>query len=78
LVSSNARTTVSGFTKFKHFFHEKPTIVVSIALAVAGPVLLWGVYPWRRSNGYKRPADAPLSYPVTIRPREYPAGFEDE
>jgi hypothetical protein len=47
-------------------------------LAVAGPVFLWGVYPWRRSNGYQRPVDAPLSYPLVVRPRERPAGFEDE
>jgi hypothetical protein len=54
---------ISAWSSFKRYFHEKPTIVVSIALGVAGPVLLWGVYPWRRENGAKRPVGAPMSYP---------------
>ena len=65
---------MNGFLKY---FHQKPTIVVSIALGLAGPTLLWVVYPMRREHT-KRPAGQPLSYPLEIRPRTIPVGFEDE
>jgi hypothetical protein len=32
----NMRIQPSVLTRFKHFFHEKPSIVVSIALAISG------------------------------------------
>ena len=64
-------------SKFLQFFHQKPTIVVSIALGLAGPLLLWVAYPLRRET-HKRPVGQPLSYPLPVRQRVLTPGFEDE
>ncbi|KAH9440982.1 hypothetical protein MJO28_016054 [Puccinia striiformis f. sp. tritici] len=63
----------------QHQAHENPTIFYSVALGVAGPVLLATVPPIRRNYfGYVSPEQIPMSYPLPQQKRN-PAlkGYDD-
>ncbi|WAQ89223.1 hypothetical protein PtA15_10A647 [Puccinia triticina] len=54
----------------QHQAHENPAIFWSVAIGVAGPVLLAAVPPIRRNYfGYVTPEPIPMSYPLPQRKR---------
>ncbi|POV95495.1 hypothetical protein PSHT_15631 [Puccinia striiformis] len=78
------QTTISHHYEFKwkkqqYQAHENPAIFYSVALGVAGPVLLATVPPIRRNYfGYVSPEQIPMSYPLPQQKRN-PAlkGYDD-
>ncbi|KAI9334128.1 hypothetical protein BDR26DRAFT_1009825 [Obelidium mucronatum] len=66
---------VLGYLKYN--LHNHPAIFMAYAFGLSSPVLLFGVYPYRREQGYKKPVDAPRTYPIPLRAREAISGYDD-
>ncbi|KAG0149905.1 hypothetical protein CROQUDRAFT_653219 [Cronartium quercuum f. sp. fusiforme G11] len=63
----------------RHQAHENPAIFWSVAIGLAGPVLLAVVPPIRRNYfAYKSPESLPASYPLPNRARDRTlSGYDD-
>ncbi|RHZ56361.1 hypothetical protein Glove_402g35 [Diversispora epigaea] len=58
---------------------EYPVYVWSIGLGALGPLMVLIVPPIRKHYfGYKKIPLPPITYPLPKRPRNPPAGYEDE
>lgn len=64
---------------FQYQAHENPAIFWSVAVGLAGPVLLATVPPIRRNYfGYVPPEPIPMSYPLPQRTRNPNlSGYDD-
>ncbi|BEJ13912.1 hypothetical protein CspHIS471_0310860 [Cutaneotrichosporon sp. HIS471] len=65
------------YRAFQRTAHEQPVIFYSLVIGFAGPALVFGVPPIRKSMGWKPAERVPTTYPVPDRPRRAVAGFED-
>ncbi|KAI9145924.1 hypothetical protein BKA69DRAFT_1121118 [Paraphysoderma sedebokerense] len=57
---------------------EQPVIVASFVIGAVGPLMVVTVPPMRRRFGWEPASQPPMSYPMPNRPRNPPAGFEDD
>ncbi|KAL1920410.1 uncharacterized protein VTP21DRAFT_787 [Calcarisporiella thermophila] len=59
--------------------HEKPVIFWSLVIGAIGPVGVVVIPPVRKKYfGYVPPEPIPTTYPLPRRPRNPPAGYEDD
>ncbi|KAI8894966.1 hypothetical protein BC833DRAFT_623472 [Globomyces pollinis-pini] len=64
------------FGEISSFIYKKPVIAISMAMGIGGPLMLATVYPSLREKRARPPME-PLSYPLVIRERTHPAGYDD-
>ncbi|KAJ3077764.1 hypothetical protein BCR33DRAFT_785808 [Rhizoclosmatium globosum] len=67
--------SVYGYLKYN--LHNHPAVFMAFAFGLTMPVMLLGIYPYRREAGYKRPVDVPRSFPLPLRAREPLSGYDD-
>ncbi|KAJ3063189.1 hypothetical protein HDU98_000966 [Podochytrium sp. JEL0797] len=65
------------YNYLKYNLHNHPAVFMAFAFSLSMPVMLFGVYPYRRQLGYTRPVDVPRTYPMPQREREPISGYDD-